>query len=73
MGIVPLAMSMEERKKHDTEAKKEYSGDGGKVTIVSSHQNTQKKKRYCRKKIKAETAARRSTQKKPASPQNGCT
>jgi hypothetical protein len=71
-GIVPLAMSMEETNKNTTpKQRKNTVVMGKKLTIISSHQHTQK--RYCRKKSKAEIAARRSRQKKPVPKKNGCT
>jgi uncharacterized protein YcbK (DUF882 family) len=66
MKIVLAAMSTEETNKNMTLKQRQSTVVMRKqLTIVSSHQNTQKKKRYCRKKSKVEMAARRSKQKKP--------
>jgi hypothetical protein len=51
MKIVSAAMSMEEINKNTTlKQRKNKVVMVKQLTIVSSHQNTQKKKRYCRKK-----------------------
>jgi hypothetical protein len=67
MKIVLTAMSMEEINKN-TKLKqiKNIMVMGKQLTIVSSHQITQSRKRYCRNQSKVGMASRRSKQNKPA-------